>query len=236
MIIGYARTSTKHQIYGLQDQIEQLQNYGCEKIFSEQVSSYYDRPQFNKAYDMLRTGDTFVVTKLDRLARSMRHFEHIFNDLQNKNVKLVILNLGFDFYSPTGKLLLQNMMAIAEFERNNMKERQKIGIERAKQDGKMIGRAFPKHKQNLIDNAIKNYNPDICSIAQLARNLGVSKQTIYNNLKKYPSIITARARKIQIINQKFNGDKTAYKLFLTLKKLSNTSIKTIKENFIDKEC
>ena len=106
MIIGYARTSSKHQEAGLEDQIDQLTKIGCEKIFSEQVSSVAQRDELDRALDFAREGDFFVVTKLDRLARSVANFLEIQKSLAAKSVNLRILDLNLDTSTPMGEMVL----------------------------------------------------------------------------------------------------------------------------------
>ena len=93
MQIGYARTSTFDQEYGLDAQLQELNGLGCEKVFKEQVSSVAQRHQLEAAIDFAREGDTFVVTKLDRLARSIQHLWQIVEKLDEKKVHLRIVNL-----------------------------------------------------------------------------------------------------------------------------------------------
>src|SRR3569833_2969852 len=103
MQVGYARTSTLDQEAGLDAQLRELEALGCGKVFSEQTSSVGKRPQLAAALDFVREGDTLVVTKLDRLARSVLHLGEITARLTEKGVGLRILNLGIDTSSPTGK-------------------------------------------------------------------------------------------------------------------------------------
>lgn len=229
MKIGYARTSTLRQVYGLDEQIKKLQNYGCEKIYAEQKSSIYHRPVFNNVLQNLRAGDELVVCSLDRLARNMQHFEKILETITQQKVKLKVLNLGFDFEGATGKLMLQLMMSFAEFERTNMLERQRAGIEKAKENG-LIGRHFSPNKEKKIEEALKNYNPETTSVVNLAKTLGISAPTLYKRIRnKFPHMKTQRMRRQQIINEKFNGDETAYKMFRILTRLSEQQQKKIKE-------
>src|ERR1700682_1704633 len=104
MIIGYARTSTREQVAGFEAQLKELEAAGCEKdnIFQEQVSSVAVRDKLNEALRFARKGDTFVVTKIDRLARSITDLMAIIQTLQAKHVEVKILNLGLDTKSPTG--------------------------------------------------------------------------------------------------------------------------------------
>lgn len=140
MQIGYARTSTVEQIAGFDAQLAELEKIGCQKIFQEQVSSVEKRDQLDAALEFVRDGDSLIVTKLDRLARSVAHLCLIVEALDRKNVSLRILNINLDTGTPTGKLMLNMLAAIAQFERELMLERQKIGIQAAKAAGKYKGR------------------------------------------------------------------------------------------------
>src|SRR5664279_1779371 len=119
MIIGYGRTSTIEQVAGLEAQTRDLKAAGAEKLFRENVSSVAPRKQLEAAIEFAREGDTLVVTKIDRLARSVRHLCEIVDRLQAKGVALRILNMNLDTNDPTGKLMLQIVGSIAEFERRS---------------------------------------------------------------------------------------------------------------------
>ena len=141
MLVGYARTSTKDQKYSLEAQIEQLTQAGCKKHYEEQVSSVdAKREQLEAALDYIREGDVLVVTKLDRLARSVADTLDIQNRLEEKKAGLKILDMQIDTTTPTGKLQFNLFAAIAQFEREVMLERQRVGIEKAKTEGKYKGR------------------------------------------------------------------------------------------------
>lgn len=141
MLIGYARTSTTDQKAGLEAQLRDLGAAGCDKTFHEEVSALKpDRPELDKALDYARDGDTLIVTKPDRLARSTEDLLSIANRLEAKGVTLRILSMNVDTATPTGKLMLTMLAAIATFERDLMLERQKEGIAKAKADGKYQGR------------------------------------------------------------------------------------------------
>ena len=140
MNIGYARTSTVEQVAGFESQLVELQNQGCERVFSEQVSSVAERDQLELAISFARSGDSFVVTKLDRLARNTQHLLEIVQRLDSKGVALKVLNLGLDTSTPTGKLMLTMLGAVAQFEREIMLERQKEGVAKAKGKGLYKGR------------------------------------------------------------------------------------------------
>ena len=141
MQIGYARTSTTEQDAGLEAQERDLTAEGCTKVFAEQVSSVAQRDQLDAAVDYLRDGDTLVVTKLDRLARSMRDLIAIKDRIEAKGAALRILAMNLDTSTATGKLMLNVLGSVAEFEREMMLERQREGIAKAKAEGKYRGRA-----------------------------------------------------------------------------------------------
>ena len=140
MIVGYARTSTVDQVAGFAAQVKELAAAGCEKVFQEQVSSVTVRLQLQSALEFVQEGDVFVVTKLDRLARSVADLMAILQTLERKRVAVRILNLGMDTQTPTGKLMLTVLGGVAQFEREMMLERQREGIAKAKSAGKYKGR------------------------------------------------------------------------------------------------
>ena len=137
MLIGYARSSTLDQKASIDAQVRDLQAAGCDKIHQEQVSSVdvVRRIQLVEALEHIRKGDTLVVTKLDRLARSVRHLFEITETLAEKGAGLRILDLGIDTSKPTGKLVLTVLGGIAEFEREIMLERQREGESRGEVQG-----------------------------------------------------------------------------------------------------
>lgn len=146
-IIGYARVSTTGQ--SLDAQLNALSN--CDKVFQEKISGAKDdRPQLQLMLEFVREGDSVVVTKLDRLARNTRHLLEIAEFLSHKKVALKIQNLGIDTGTPTGKLMLTMVGAIATFERELMLERQAEGIALAKQKGKYKGRK-PVHTEKQLE-------------------------------------------------------------------------------------
>jgi DNA invertase Pin-like site-specific DNA recombinase len=140
MIVGYCRTSTVEQTAGFEAQLKELNAAGCEKVYKEQVSSVAERAQLQAALEFVREGDTFTVTKIDRLARSITNLLEIIQALERKKVAVRILNLGMDTNTPTGKLILTMLGGIAEFERAIMLERQREGIAKAKIEKKYKGR------------------------------------------------------------------------------------------------
>ncbi|WP_312795455.1 recombinase family protein [Tianweitania sp.] len=180
-IIGYARTSTVEQTAGLDAQIRDLAAAGCEKVFQEQVSSVATkRQELSRALDYLREGDTLVVTKLDRLARSMGNLVEIMDALRSKGVALRILAIGLDTGTPTGKLMVNLMGSIAEFEREMMLERQLEGIAKAKAEGKYQGRA-PTARRKSAD--VHKLKADGKSADTIATELGMSRSSVFRILR-----------------------------------------------------
>jgi len=173
-IVGYARTSTIDQKAGFDSQLEQLQLEGAEKIFKEQVSAVGERVELTKALDWVREGDVFLVTKLDRLARSLKHLTEIVERLSEKQVTLRVLNIGLDTDTPTGKLMLNMLGAVSQFEREMMLERQREGIARAKEQGKYTGR--PK---SIEAEKVKQMLASGSSVKEVQAELGISRASVY---------------------------------------------------------
>jgi DNA invertase Pin-like site-specific DNA recombinase len=180
MLIGYGRTSTLEQQAGLEAQERDLKAIGVERIFTEQTSSVGPRKALDEAIDFARPGDTIVVTKLDRLARSVTHLGAILETLTAKGVSLRIVNLGVDTATPTGKLILNVMGGVAQFEREVMLERQREGIAKAKGEGRYKGRkptARAKAKE-IEALALKGV-----SMGAIAKQLGIGKASVHRVLK-----------------------------------------------------
>lgn len=176
MDIGYARTSTFEQVAGLEVQQRELSGAGCKKIFAEQVSSVAQRDQLEAAIDYLRDGDTLVVTKLDRLARSMRDLLATVDKVNAKGASLHILAMNLDTSTATGKLMLNVLGSVAEFERSIMLERQQSGIAKAKAQGKFKGRAPTARAKAVEVEAMlaAGERP-----ADVAKKLGIGRSSVY---------------------------------------------------------
>ena len=176
-LVGYARVSTVGQ--SLDAQLQALAE--CSKIFQEKVSGAKDdRPQLSLMLDFVREGDVVMVTKLDRLARNTRHLLEISEYLHAKRVALRILNLGIDTSTPTGKLMLTMIGAIATFERELMLERQAEGIELARRRGVYKGRkptAMAKGEEVLALAARG------LAKAEIARRTGISLSSVQRILR-----------------------------------------------------
>ena len=179
MLIGYARTSTLEQEAGLEAQVRDLEAVGCERIFSEQTSSVGRRDQLAAALDHLREGDTLVVTKLDRLARSVLHLGEIVGTLAAKEANLRIQALGIDTNTATGKLMLNVLGSVAQFEREMMLERQREGIQKAKADGKYKGR---KPTARAKAEQVKELAAEGVGATEIAKRLGIGRASVYRAL------------------------------------------------------
>jgi DNA invertase Pin-like site-specific DNA recombinase len=139
VVVGYARVSTEEQ--ELTAQLEQLRAAGVEKVFQEKASGVReDRPELSRMLEYVREGDAVVVCKLDRIARSTKHLLEIVETLEKRKAAFRVLNINLDTSTPTGKLMLTMLGAIATFEREMMLERQREGIVLAKAKGAYTGR------------------------------------------------------------------------------------------------
>jgi DNA invertase Pin-like site-specific DNA recombinase len=179
MIVGYARVSTTGQ--HLENQIEQLEQSQCEKIFKEKVSGVKkERPELEAMLDYVREGDSVVCCKLDRIARSTRHLLEIVERLEEKGVAFKVLNINLDTGTPTGKLMLTMLAGIAQFEREMMLERQAEGIARAKREGRFNGRpSVIKDKIEQIQQMVQEGTPK----TQIAKELNIGVASVYRALR-----------------------------------------------------
>lgn len=181
MLIGYARTSTLEQKAGLEAQREALTAIGCERVFEEQVSSVAIREALSEALTFSREGDTLVVTKLDRLARSVRHLGEIVENLEDRQVGLRVLDLGLDTSTATGKLMLNVLGSVAQFEREMMLERQREGIAKAKREGRYRGRKpIAQQKTKELERLLTQGT----SKREAARELGISERSVFRILSR----------------------------------------------------
>ena len=183
MKIGYARVSTGLQNLDLQE--DQLNQYGCEKIFSDHISgSRSKRPGLDKAIEFARSGDTIVVWRLDRLGRNMEDLIILVNELNNRGVSFHSLeeNITMDKSSSTGQLLFHLFAAFAEFERNLILERSSAGRIAARARGRYGGRPEKLNKQDL--KLLKTLYDNGTPIKTIAEQWKVSRTTIYRYLNK----------------------------------------------------
>lgn len=183
MFIGYARTSTKDQTASLDAQKRDLEAAKCEKLYTEEVSSVdlKGREKLAAAIDDVRKGDTLVVTRLDRLARSVKHLLEIVDVLEKKGAHLKILDPDLDTSSSTGTFLLTTLGAVAAFEREIMLERQREGIAKAKADGLYKGRKPTARAKSDEVHALhlEGVGPTV-----IAQRLEISRASVYRILKE----------------------------------------------------
>ena len=178
-VVGYARVSTIGQ--SLDVQMSKLSEFGCEKIHQEKRSgTTADRPELKAVLDYVRSGDTLVITKLDRLARSTLHLTQIAENLNIKRVKFVVTDQNIDTSTPTGKLLFNVLASIAEFETEIRKERQMEGIKKAKSKGVQFGRK-PVLTNDQIEE-MRNKRSTGILIKDLMAEYGLSKASVYRLL------------------------------------------------------
>jgi DNA invertase Pin-like site-specific DNA recombinase len=180
MKVGYARTSTVEQVAGLDAQLRDLALAGAEKIFSEQLSSVdAKRDQLDSALEFVREGDVFIVTKIDRLARSIRNLIEIADKLERKRVALQILSPSMDTGTPAGRLTLNIFASVAQFEREIMLERQREGIQAAKAAGRYKGRAPTALAQtaNVASLSAQGMKP-----SAIAKHLGIGRTSVWRIL------------------------------------------------------
>ena len=192
-LLGYARVSTKEQSTDLQR--EKLINAGCEFIYSENMSGGNDnRQELQNLLSEIKEGDTVIVTSMDRLARSIKDLYNMLEIFDKKDVRLKSLKSGeehLDPKNPTGKLMITILGAIAEFERQLIRERQKNGIERAKAEGKYKGRArieTPDNFREVYERCykLKDGDPNKITASKAMEILKLKKSTFYRMCKEQP--------------------------------------------------
>jgi DNA invertase Pin-like site-specific DNA recombinase len=180
--LGYGRVSTADQ--NPDSQKDALQKAGVDQIFVDAYTgTKSSRPQLDKMRDQLRSGDTIVITRLDRLGRSTKDLLNLVSDLQDLGVNLEVLEQRIDTSSPEGKLFFTLIASFAEFEREIMRARTIDGLAAARARGRVGGRK-PVMTQPKIDMAKKMYSEGKY-ITDIAAVLGVSRPTIYRALENY---------------------------------------------------
>lgn len=176
MIIGYARVSTQDQ--SLDRQIDSLQNYGAEQIFTEKITgTVKNRPELDKMKAILRGGDAVVIESLSRLGRSSKDLLALIEEFRDRKVILISLKENIDISTPTGQLMFTVLAALAQFERDLTVQRTKDGLAAARARGRKGGR--PKIDQKKIDKALKLYQAQTHSINEIIQLTGVSQGTLY---------------------------------------------------------
>ena len=183
MKVAYVRVSTAEQNEARQ--VEALKTRGIDKWFTEKISGKdAHRPQLQAMLEFVREGDTVYIHDFSRLARSTRDLLEIVETLNRKGVALVSNKENIDTNTPTGKLMLTMIGAIAEFERQNILERQREGIAIAKREGKYKGGQVKKIDEALFKQTLEQYRTRGINKKQFAERLGVSRPTLDKLLRE----------------------------------------------------
>jgi len=188
MLIGYARVSTHEQILDLQ--LDALKKAGCSpaKTYTDKISTRKaERPQLQQALDQLRTGDTFVVWRLDRLGRSLQELINLVNLIHAKGAGFQSLTEHMDTNTPGGKLVFHFFAALAEFERDIIQERTKAGLAAARARGRKGGRPpldKDPAKRKKIEMAQALHNDPNHTIEDICKTLHISRATLYRYVKQ----------------------------------------------------
>ncbi|MES2520785.1 MAG: recombinase family protein [Bacteroidota bacterium] len=188
MIIGYARVSTAAaaaQDQNLDLQIDELTKLGCQRIYQEKVSSGKERPQLIKMIENLREGDSVMVWKLDRLARSLKELINLVEIFRVKNVNFTSVKDSIDTSTVQGRLLLNIFGSLAEFERDTIRERTKAGLSAAKARGRMGGKkkGLSPEAKKKAETAVMLYKQKKSAV-EIAGIIGVGRATVYRYLEE----------------------------------------------------
>lgn len=183
MEIGYARVSTGEQTLDLQ--LDALQQAGCGKIYEETASGVKaDRPVLDEVLSYLRGGDTLVVWRLDRLGRSLGHLIAVVGHLSERGIGFKSVTEQIDTTTPGGKLIFHVFGALAEFERDLIRERTQAGLAAARARGRLGGRPKKLTDAKQLELARTLYESGQTDIATICRTLGISRATLYRALKQ----------------------------------------------------
>jgi len=184
MIVGYARVSTDDQTLALQ--LDALQAAGCETVFRDTISgAKTERPGLTKALEHVRSGDMLVVWRLDRLGRSLSHLIELIQTLEGRGVGFKSLTEQIDTTTSGGKLIFHIFGALAEFERNLIRERTMAGLQAARARGRKGGRPRKPNTDTKIVMAKQLHADQNNSIADICTTLGVSRATLYRYLVQF---------------------------------------------------
>jgi DNA invertase Pin-like site-specific DNA recombinase len=180
VLVGYARVSTQDQKTELQ--MDALRAVGCERIFVEKASgAQRDRPELKATLEYVRAGDTIVVWKLDRLARSLKQLIETVDDLQRREIGFRSLTEAIDTTTPGGRLIFHIFAALAEFERSIIQERTMAGLIAARERGRIGGRPRSLSEQDIqVAKALLKENS--LTVFDIAVRLGVTSSTLYRYL------------------------------------------------------
>lgn len=187
MLIGYARVSTLDQ--NPQLQLDALRAAGCGRIFEEKLSAAVQRPQLEAALSFMREGDTLVVWRLDRLARSLKQLLDTVDILKNQNIGFQSITERIDTTTATGRLVFHLFGALAEFERGLIRDRTVAGLNAARARGRVGGRPAIMNEQRLM-TAQALLKDGRLTVAEVASQVGVSDGTLYRHLPRPRSTVT----------------------------------------------
>ena len=184
MIYGYARVSTKDQ--NLATQLDQLQSFGVNEIISEKISGIVaKKTKLDALLQNLMGKDTLVVTRMDRLGRNTLQLLQLVEELQERDIDLVVLNMGIDTRTPTGKFFLTIMAGFAELDRTMIKEKQRAGIQLAKQKGLYKGRPVKYSATHSgVKHALELRETTHKTVKEISEITGVSEATLYRRLRE----------------------------------------------------
>lgn len=205
MKVGYARVSTKDQ--NIEMQIDALKKAGCELIFTETASgAKADRAELQKLLSHIRVGDVVVVYKLDRLGRSLKHLLEVVAQLDKMNVALQSISDAIDTTTAQGRLFFNISGCFAEFERDLIRERTKSGLEAARARGRKGGRrqGLTKEAEQAAILAETYYKEGKMGVNQIAKEIGVSKMTLYKYLRHRNVEISGYSKTAKIDENKGN--------------------------------
>lgn len=182
MLIGYARVSTEDQNLDLQ--VDALTKAGCERIFEDRLSgAVAQRPGLAEAISFARKGDTMVVWRLDRLGRSLKNLIEVVGQMEERGIGLKSLKEAIDTTTSAGRLVFQIFGALAEFERNLIRERTMAGLAAARARGKQSGRP-KKLDEAQVQLLYQLYDERKRPIAEICRLVGIAKPTLYEYLRR----------------------------------------------------
>lgn len=184
--VGYARVSTAGQDEALQ--LDALEQAGCDRVFTDHVSgATTSRPALAELLGMIRRGDALVIWRLDRLGRSLRHLLEVVGDLEQRGVALRSLSESIDTATPAGRLVFHTFGALAEFERDLIRERTKAGLAAARARGRVGGRptVWTPEKKEQAQRMLEE-GRDVSTVAAV---LGVSRASIYRAFRNAPSAV-----------------------------------------------
>ncbi len=183
MLIGYARVSTQDQTLDLQK--DALEKAGCTRIFTDIASgAKVERTGLDEALNYVRSGDTLVVWRLDRLGRSLKHLIETITSLESRGIGFKSITEAIDTTTSGGKLIFHIFGALAEFERDIIRERTQAGLTAARARGRKGGRpkALTPKKQ---EQALTLYNAKTHTIDEICRTLNISRATLYRYIKPH---------------------------------------------------